>query len=158
MALRELLFKRHVWQGNIPAVFAELTEKYGPVFMLNPPFKKPMIFLAGPEVNHWAHRNGRLYLRTKDFFPTSRKSTERRAYCLPWTGPTISGCARPCNRGIPRGRLAGQLDRLIHYARNYMGDLKVGEAYQATRLCRRMINAQLSPMFVNVDSQDILMT
>ena len=153
--LRELLFKRHVWQGNIPAVFAELTEKYGPVFMLNPPFKKPMIFLAGPEVNHWAHRNGRLYLRTKDYF-----SDFEKIYGASGVLPSLDGAdhfrlRKALQPGYSRGRLAGQLDRLIHYARNYMGDLKVGEAYQATRLCRRMINAQLSPMFVNVDSQDI---
>ena len=36
-----------------------------------------------------------------------------------------------------------------------MADCKVGDVYPATPLCRRMINEQISPMSVSVDSQDI---
>ena len=37
-----------------------------------------------------------------------------------------------------------------------MANWTVGDAFPATSLCRRMVNAQLSPLFVGVDSQDIL--
>ena len=40
-------------------------------------------------------------------------------------------------------------------SREYMADWKVGDVYPATPLCRRMINGQISPMSVSVDSQDI---
>ena len=37
-----------------------------------------------------------------------------------------------------------------------MATWRVGDIYPATNLCRRMINAQLSPLSVGVDSQDII--
>ena len=36
-----------------------------------------------------------------------------------------------------------------------MSGWMVGDAYPATSMSRQMINAQLSPLFVSVDSQDI---
>ena len=55
-----------------------------------------------------------------------------------------------------RGRLMGQLDQLYDHARTYMADWKVGDSLSATNMCRRMINAQISPLSVSVDSQDII--
>ena len=46
--LRKLLLNPHVRDGNLPALFADLAEEHGPVFEIRPPFKEPMIFLAGP--------------------------------------------------------------------------------------------------------------
>ena len=54
-----------------------------------------------------------------------------------------------------RRRLQSQVDQLYQHVRGFMADWKVGESYSARRLCRRMINAQISPMSVSVDSQDI---
>ncbi len=51
-ALRRLLFSPHLRSGNAPALFADLTKEYGPVFEIRPPFAKPMIFLAGPETRN----------------------------------------------------------------------------------------------------------
>ena len=64
--LRHLLLNPHIRDGNLPALFADLAQRHGPVFELRPPFSKPMICLAGPETNRWAHRQGRMYLRAKD--------------------------------------------------------------------------------------------
>ena len=55
-----------------------------------------------------------------------------------------------------RGRLAGQLDQLYFHARKFMSDWKVGDTYAATPMSRRMINAQISPLSVSVNSQDII--
>ena len=66
--LRKLLFNRNIRDGNIPALFADLSQEYGPVFQIRPPFIEPMIFLASPETNHWVHRRGRMYLRARDYF------------------------------------------------------------------------------------------
>ena len=37
-----------------------------------------------------------------------------------------------------------------------MAEWKVGDTYQATDMSRRMINAQISPMMVGVETQDII--
>ena len=68
VSLRKMLFNPHLRKGNIPALFTDIAEEYGPVFEIRPPFSKPMIFLAGPETNEWVHRRGRMYLRARDYF------------------------------------------------------------------------------------------
>ena len=68
LSLRKLLFNPHVRSGNIPALFADLAEQYGPVFELRAPLsKKSYIFLAGPEVNRWVQKHGRVYLRAREY-------------------------------------------------------------------------------------------
>ena len=156
VSLRRLLFNRHVRHGNIPAVFADLTKEYGPVFEIRPPFGRRMIFLGGPETNRWVHRHGRMYLRAKDYFADFEK-----IYGASGVMPSLDGAdhfrlRKAMGPAYSRGRLCGQMDRVYDHARSFMADWKVGESYPATSLCRRMVNAQLSPLFIGVDSQDLI--
>ena len=57
--------------------------------------------------------------------------------------------------GYSRGRLESQLNILYHHARKHMAGWRVEAAYPATTMSRLLVNAQLSPLFVGVDSQDI---
>ena len=153
--LRKLLLNRHVRDGNVAALFADLAQEYGPVFELRPPFAKPMIFLAGSETNHWAHKRGRMYLRTKDYF-----SDFEKVYGASGVMPSMDGAdhfrlRKAMSPAYSRGRLEGQLDSLYRYAREYMAGWTVGDTLPATSMSRLMVNAQLSPLFVSVDSQDI---
>ena len=155
VSLRRLLFNPHVRTGNISALFTSLAEEYGPVFKIHPPFRKPMIFLAGTATNHWVHRHGRMYLRAKDYF-----SDFEKVYGASGVLPSLDGAdhfrlRKAMSAGYSRGRLEGQLNILYHHARKHMAGWKVGDAYPATSMSRLMVNAQLSPLFVGVDSQDI---
>ena len=155
-SLTRMALNRHIRTGNIPALFADLAKEYGPVFELRPPFADPMIVLAGPETNRWVHRRGRLHLRAKDYFADFEK-----VYGASGVLPSLDGAEhfrlrKSMSAAYSRGRLMGQIDQLYHYAREYMADWKVGESYPARNLCRRMINAQISPLSVSVDSQDII--
>ena len=155
VSMRKLLLNKHIRSGNVAALFADLAEEYGPVFELRPPFAKPMIFLAGPDTNRWVHRRGRMYLRAKDYFADFEK-----VYGASGVMPSLDGgehfrLRKSMSAAYSRGRLAGQLDQLFGHARNYMSDWTVGEHLPATSMSRLMINAQLSPLFVNVESQDI---
>ena len=154
--LRKLIFSRHIRQGNIPALFAELTKEYGPVFQLRPPFVDPKIFLAGPDMNHWVNRNGRMYLRAKDYF-----SDFEKVYGASGVLPSLDGAdhfrlRKSMAPAYSRRRLASQLDSLYGHARHHLTTWKVGESYPATSMCRRLVNAQISPLAVSVDSQDII--
>ena len=156
VSLRKIAFHPHLRNGNIPALFAYLTETYGPVFELKPPFAKPMVFLAGPDTNHWANRNGRMYLRARNYF-TDFESVYGASGVLPsLDGGEHFRLRKSLAPAYSRGRLLGQIDQLYHYARAFMADWREGEVFPATRLCRYMINGQLSPIFVDVDSQDII--
>ena len=48
------------------------------------------------------------------------------------------------------------MDELYDRARKHMAQWKVGDSYPATGMSRRMINAQISPLMVGVDTQDII--
>ena len=153
--LRKLLFNPHIRTGNVSALFADIAEEYGPVFKIHPPFRKPMIFLAGSNTNHWVHRHGRMYLRAKDYFADFEK-----VYGASGVMPSLDGAdhfrlRKSMSPAYSRGRLEGQLAILYHHARNHMAGWTVGNAYPATSMSRLMINAQLSPLFVGVESQDI---
>ena len=155
-SLTRIMFNRHTRTGNIPALFADLAKQYGPVFELRPPFAEPMIVLAGPETNRWVHRRGRLHLRARDYF-----SDFEKVYGASGVLPSLDGAEhfrlrKSMSAAYSRGRLTGQMDDLYRHAREFMADWEAGEFYTARSLCRRMINAQISPLSVSVDSQDII--
>ena len=153
--LRRVLLNRHLRSGNIPALLADLSEEYGPVFQLRPPFAEPMTFLAGTEMNRWVHRNGRTHLRSRDYFVDFE-----RVYGASGVMPSLDGAdhfrlRKAMQPAYSRARLARQIDDLYRYVREFISDWKVGDVYRATTMCRRLVNAQLSPFFIGVDSQDI---
>ena len=155
VALRRLLLSPHLRSGNIPAVFAELTKEYGPVFEIRPPFAKPMTFLAGPEANHWVHRHGRMHLKAGGYF-----ADFERVYGAHGVLPALDGTdhfrlRKAMGPANSRARLAGRLDEVYRLARQHMATWKAGETFPV-RACRRMINAQLSPLCLAVESQDII--
>ena len=156
VSLRKLIFNPHLRKGNFPAVFADLAAEYGPVFQVRPPFRKPMLFLAGPDTNRWVHRRGRMHLRTKDYF-----SDFEKVYGASGVMPSLDGAdhfrmRKSMAAAYSRGRLEGQLDIVYDHARKHMSGWKVGESLSATRMSRLMINSQLSPLFISVDSQDVI--
>ena len=156
VALGKLLFNPHIRDGNISMFIADLSKEYGPVFQLCPPLSKPIIFLAGPDINRWANRHGRKYLTAKKYF-----SDFEKIYGASGVLPSLDGSdhfrlRRAMSPAYSRGRLAGQIDQVYHYARKFMASWAVGDSYSARYLCRRMINAQLSPLSVSVDSQDLI--
>ena len=155
VSLAQLLLNPHARNGNIPALFADLAKKYGPVFTIRPPFKKPMIFIAGPQANHWVHRHGRMYLRAKDYFSDFEKVYGAHGVLPSLDGTDHFRLRKAMGPAYSRGRLASQLDQVYHYARKFMADWSVGDSLPASHMCRRMINAQISPLSVSVDSQDI---
>jgi len=156
VSLTRLLLNRHLRNGNLPAVLADLTKTYGPVFQISPPFMKPMIYVSGPQTNRWVHRHGRMYLRAKDYFADFEK-----VYGASGVLPSLDGgdhfrLRRAMSAAFSRERLMGQMDDVYRLARTYMADWTVGESLPARRMCRRMINAQFSPLSLSIDSQDII--
>ena len=154
--LRRLLFDPDMRKGFISAAYANLAKEYGPVFEIRLPFGKPLIFLAGLSTNQWAQRKGRLYLRAGPCIADIEKSFGASGVL-----PTLDGAehfrlrkayAPTCSRAW----LAGRLDLLFELTRKVMADWAVGETYQARSMCRRLINGQVSPLQVGVESQDLL--
>ena len=154
--LTKLIRSPHRSSGNIPAIFADLVEEYGPVFRLKPPFQKEMIFLGGPETNNWAHRQGRLYLRAKDYLADFEKIYGAAGILPALDGADHFRFRKSMQPAYSRARLEGQLDSLYGHTREHIKDWQPGDEYQCNVMCREMVNAALSPLFLSVDSQDII--
>ena len=155
VALRGVLTNPNLRRGNIPALFADLTEEYGPVFQLCPPFTKPMLFLAGSEVNRWVHRRGRMHLKAGGYFAEFEKIYGAHGVMPALDGADHFRLRKAMGPAQSRSRLAGRLGEVYRLVRTYMASWKVGGTFPV-RDCRRMVNAQLSPLFLGVDSQDII--
>ena len=153
--LRRLVLSPHVRTGNVPALFADLTKEYGPVFRIRLPFGKPMIFLGGPRANEWVHRHGRMHLKAGGYFADFEKLYGAHGVLPSLDGADHFRLRKAMGPAYSRTRLAGRLDELYRLARRYMSDWTVGETVPV-RACRRMVNAQLSPLFLSVESQDII--
>ena len=141
VSLTKMLLNPHVRDGNLPALFADLAKEYGPVFQIHPPFMKPMTFLAGPETNHWLHRRGRTYLRSRDYF-----SDFEKVYGASGVLPSLDGAdhfrlRKSLSAAYSRGRLGGEMDQLYRHGRKYMATPTVRSAHSATPMCRRMVNS-----------------
>ncbi len=155
--LRELVFNRHIRNGNLNALLAELAEKHGPVFQIRPPFQKqPITVLAGAETNYWAHRHGRNYLRARDYLEDFEK-----VYGASGILPALDGAdhfrfRKSMNSAYSRSRLESHLELVYHHARDFMSDWEVGDSMPAVHMCRTMINSQNSPVMISVDSQDLI--
>ena len=154
--LYKLLLNPRLRGGNVAAIVARIAEEHGPVFQIRPPFQEPMTFLAGPQVNRWVHRNGRMYLRSRDYFTDIEK-----VYGASGVVPSLDGAdhfqlRKAMQPGTSRGRLEDRLHDLYGHARAFMADWKVGSSLQATSTCRLMINAQVSPLVISIESQDFV--
>ena len=155
VALRRALFSRHVRSGNVPALFADLTEEYGPVFQIRPPFARPMTFLSGPEANRWVHRHGRLHLKAGNYFAEFEKVYGAHGVLPSLDGADHFRLRKAMGPAYSRARLSGHLEEVYRRARQYMAGWTVGETFPV-RSCRKLINAQLSPISLSVESQDII--
>ena len=154
--LRKVVFNRHVRTGNVPALLADLTQEYGPVFEIRLPFAKPMIFLAGSRTNHWVHKRGRMHLRTRDYFAPFEATYGAAGVMSSLDGADHFQLRKSMAPAYSRRRLEGQLDQLYHQARTFMAQWTVGDIFPAMLIFRRMVNAQTSPIAVSVASQDII--
>ncbi len=154
--LRKFVLHRHLRDGNLPALFADLAEQYGPVYKLNPPFQQPMIILAGPETNYWVHRQGRMYLRARDYLQDFEKIYGASGILPALDGADHFRFRKSLASGYSRARLEGQLEDLHNHTRSHMATWEVGDTIPAVTMCRQLINAQISPLMISVDSQDVL--
>ncbi len=156
LSLRKLLFNRHVRTGNIPALFADLANHYGPVFELRPPLsKKSYIILAGPEVNQWVQKKGRLFLRSREYLASveAAHGTSRTIHSM--DGADHFHFRKALQRSHSPETFVNRLDEVYRVAREQMSAWKEGDVLQAGPAFRRYMNAQMSPLLIGHDTMDV---
>ncbi len=153
--LRDLLFSPILRTGNIPALFADLARKNGPVFRLNMPFQKGgMLVLAGPEANRWMQQDGRSNLRSKDYL-----SGFEQVYGASRILPSMDGAdhfrmRKAIQATYSRTALADRLDEVYHYSRKHMAQWRVGDVLPAVEACQNLMNETFSQLSVGINTQE----
>ena len=153
VSLRDLVFNRELREGRLPAGFAILAEKYGPVFEVRLPFRQNMIVLAGLKTNQWAHRMGRVFLRSKEYFEGVDK-----AYGVSRSMHSVDGAdhfrfRKSLQPAYSRRTLNRRLDEVYGLARTHMASWDVGATMPAQVMLRPLLNAQSSPLLASIDTQ-----
>ena len=154
VSLRDLVFNRELREGRLPAGFANLAKKYGPVFELRLPFRQNIIFLVGLKTNEWAQRMGRVFLRSKDYFEEVDK-----AYGVSRSMHSVDGAdhfrfRKSLQPAYSRKTLTNRLDEVYHLTRTHMASWDVGATMPAQVMLRPLLNAQSSPLLASIDTQD----
>ncbi len=153
--LRDLLCSPMLRTGNLPAFFADIARKNGPVFRINAPFQKEgMLVLAGPEANHWMQREGRSNLRSKDYL-----SGFEQVYGASRILPSMDGAdhfrmRKAIQATYSRSALSGRLDELYHYSREHIAQWKVGDVLPAVEACQNFMNETFSQLSVGINTQE----
>lgn len=148
----DILRQRDFRAGNIPRAMCGIYEKYGSVVKV--PFRmggQPVVALMGPEANHWVNRNGRFYLRSKDYIQDFE-----REFGASRTMPGMDGAEhykmrKSLSRAYSRAALAQRLPELISLCRQSIGRWKENEVFPATKTFQNHVSSQVSHLAMGVD-------
>lgn len=157
VSLLDFLFNRHMREGNLPALFAELAAKHGSVFEITPPFQKERTFyLASPETNQWAHKHGRMYFRAKEYFEKLEDiyGVSRSIHSM--DGADHFRYRKAMAPSYSREALTNRLDEVQNNAHKHMATWQVGDSLKASTSLRELMNTQISPLLISTDTQDII--
>ncbi len=154
--LRKMLLNRHLRAGRLPAFFASLAEEYGPVYKVPRPFQDPLIVLAGMQMNRWVHRQGRLYLRSSDYFQGVNEVYGSARSIHSMDGADHFRYRKAIQPAYARSTLVNRLDETYANARTHMSNWRIGDAIPAQRMLRPLMNAQVSPLLTSTHTQDLI--
>ncbi len=157
VSLRYFLSNRRFWDGNIPALFANIANRYGPVFQLQMPFKKPLTFLAGPEVNRWVHRNARTHMTSGNYFRELEEACGAQGLITSLDGADHFRLRKVMRSYYSAEKFVERLDDVCQLIRQFMSsqNWQAGSEIEVKRETRLMINLQMTQITVSTDSQDI---
>lgn len=155
--IKSLLGNKYFWQRNIPALMANLEEKYGPVFHLKPPFQKPLTFVAGIKMNRWIHRNARKVMTSGVYFRQLEKACGASGLITSLDGADHFRLRKIMGSVYSDNKFYERLDEMLSLTRQFMAECKWGKGttLSVKRDSRLLINSQMTNIVVSTDSQDM---
>ena len=150
-----LVSSRTFLSGNIPKFMAEKAAEVGPVFRLGFGSRK-FIVLAGVEMNRWAGRKGRLFLRTRDYIEDFQKEWGTARSIASMDGGDHFRMRRAMRAGIGRAVVEDRLDEVLALGRRNFAEWGIGRKITGEAACQRMVAEQIARLSLSVDPADIL--
>ena len=155
--LTSVILNRHLWDRNLPALFANLAERYGPVFQMGLPFQKPRIFLAGPTANHWVRRNSRRFMTSGNYFREMEMLCGANNLLPSMDGAEHFRMRKLMVKVYSNANFYERLDDMLQLTRQFMVDQKwqEGSELEVQRDTRLLTNFQMFKVLLSTDAQDL---
>ena len=155
VGLRDILFSKPFWEKNIPKFIAEKVREVGPVFKLKTPGRE-MVVLAGAKLNHWAGRNGRNYLRTRDYLEgfQSEWGTERSIASM--SGPEHFRMRKAMRPGVSHKVVEDRMEELLAMGRRAIAQWSIGKVVPGEMACQRFVSDQVAQLCASIEAAEIL--
>ena len=144
-------------KGNIPKAMYQIYEKYGSV--VEAPFKmngERVVLLIGLEANQWIHKNGRFYLRSKDYIKDLESALGASRTLPGMDGAEHFRLRKSLRKAYSRATLANRLPDLLEHCRRSLKRWKQGSTVGATKTCQNHISSQVSHLTIGIDCSDYI--
>lgn len=138
--------------GNIPKATCSLFEKHGPV--VRAPISmdgQPVVALIGLDCNNWVNKQGRFYLRSKDYIQ-GLEGVFGASRTLPgMDGAEHHKMRKSLRSAYSRATLAKRMPELIAHCRESVGAWNEGDVFGATKTFQHLVSKQVSHLTMGVD-------
>ncbi|MCY4427266.1 MAG: cytochrome P450 [Halieaceae bacterium] len=155
VGLKSMLSSKSLRSGNLPKFMAEKFEELGPVFKLNVP-GKPIVALAGADINHWVGKKGRHYLRTRDYLEAFQSEWGTARSIASMDGADHFRMRKAVRAGNSRLVVEDRMGDLFSLGRSSFDEWKVGEVIPGEMACQRLIGKQIAQLSVSTEASEIL--
>ena len=148
----DILRQRDLLAGNIPKATCRIFEERGPVVRVPITMDgQPVVALMGPECNTWVNKQGRFYLRSKDYIQ-GLEGVFGASRTLPGMDGAEHHKMRKSLRGAySRATLAQRLPELISLCKESVGAWSEGDVFSATKTFQSHMSRQVSHLVMSID-------
>ncbi len=138
--------------GNIPKAMCRIYEKHGPVVRVPISMSgQPVVALMGPDCNNWVNKQGRFYLRSKDYIQ-GLESVFGASRTLPGLdGAEHHKMRKSLRTAYSRATLAARMPELISHCRESVGAWNEGHVFGAAKTFQNHMSRQVSNIIMGVD-------
>ena len=148
----DILRQRDLLAGNIPKATCRIFEEHGPVVRVPLSMQgQPVVALMGPECNSWVNKQGRFYLRSKDYIQ-GLEGVFGASRTLPgMDGAEHHKMRKSLRTAYSRATLAKRLPELIALCKEPVGAWNEGDVFGATKTFQNYMSSQVSHLTMGVD-------
>ena len=152
LPVADILRQRDLLAGNIPKATCRIFEKHGPVVSVPISMNgQPVVALMGLECNNWVNKQGRFYLRSKDYIQ-GLEGVFGASRTLPgMDGAEHHKMRKSLRTAYSRATLAQRMPELISLCKESVCGWTEGDVFGATKTFQNHMSRQVSHLTMGVD-------
>ena len=152
---RDLWRQRDFRTGNIPKALHGIHKEFGSVVEM--PMRrggKRTVAVLGVEANEWVNRQGRFYLRSKDYIQGLEEIFGASRTLPGADGPEHHKLRKSLRSAYSRASLAARLPELVRHCKESIGRWQQGDVFRAAATFQDHISSQVSHLVMSLDCSE----